>query len=151
SLRDTAVPLYGLIPPELGGSPVYPGYDVDQAGKVLAEGGYSQYKRIESEFQVSRAMYGDLVLDAADLLNHTLTRQEAFRIALSDTEPRTFLDQIERGTFRLILVGWTPVVPHPEAYLRPLLHSTGQIAAGAHYANAEVDRLLDQAALSSDG
>jgi peptide/nickel transport system substrate-binding protein len=150
SLRDTAVPLYGLPPPELGGSATYPGFDVDQAGAVLAEGGYSQYRRIESEFQVSRAMYGELVLDAADLLNHTLTRQDAFRIALSDTEPRTFLDQIERGTFRLMLIGWTPVVPHPDAYLRPLLHSKGQIASGAHYANPEIDRLLDKAALSGD-
>ncbi len=150
SLRNTGSPLLTLLPPELGASPAYPGYNVDQANTVLGAAGYSQYKRIESEFQVSGATYGDLYLDAVDLLNNDLTRQEAFRIALSDIEPRTFLDQIERGTFSLVVVGWTPVVPHPDAYLRPLLHSKGQLAAGAHYADPHVDQLLDQAAACAD-
>jgi peptide/nickel transport system substrate-binding protein len=34
--------------------------------------------------------------------------------------------------------------------LRPLLHSRGQLASGAHYANPEVDQLLDRAAVSTD-
>ncbi len=148
ALGDSATPLYTLLPPELAGSsaPAFPEFDVDKATSVLQVGGYSKYKWVESEFQVSRALYGEAYLDAADRMNSTLTQQEAFRTTLSDTEPRTFQDQIERGTFRLILIGWTPVVPHPDAYLRPLLYSRGQVAAGAHYANLDIDRLLDQAA-----
>ncbi len=151
ALGDTATALYGLAPPELSraDTPRYPGYDADQAKKVLAEGDYSQFKRVESELQTSRLLYGDLYANAVDILNSTLTQNAAFRITRFDTEPRTFLDQIERGTFRLIVVGWTPVVPHEAAYLRPLL--AGELAAGAHYDNPRIAPLLDQAALTQEG
>ncbi len=131
-------------------TPAYPELDFERASVILSKGGYSKFKRIESELQIARLLYGDFYADAADLFSSDLNRHEAIDTVLSDTEPKTFLDQIAHGTFRLIIVGWTPVVPHPDAYLRPLLHSTGQLAAGAHYANPVVDQLLDQAALTAD-
>ncbi len=151
-LRNTGAPLYTLLPRELSGAgtPVYPKYDLEQAGTLLAGAGYSRYKRIESEVQSSRTLYGELYSLAADLANSTLSRHEVYRVYRFDTEPRTFLDQIERGTFRLLVVGWTPVAPHPEAYLRPLLASGGTLAAGAHYASPQIDDLLNRAALTSD-
>jgi peptide/nickel transport system substrate-binding protein len=151
SLGDTTTPLYTLVPPELSraNTPRYPSYDADQAQRVLAEGDYSQFKRIESELQTSRLLYGDRYASAVDILNSALTRNEAFRITRLDTEPRTFLDQIERGMFRLIVVGWAPIVPHEAAYLRPLL--AGQLAAGTAYDNSKITALLDQAALTSAG
>jgi peptide/nickel transport system substrate-binding protein len=144
--------LYTLLPPELADAqaPAYPELDFDRASAILAQGSYSKFKRIESELQISRLLYGEFYADAADLFSSDLNRHEAIDTVLSDIEPKTFLDQIARGTFRLIVVGWTPVAPHPEAYLRPLLYSTGQLAAGAHYANPAVDQLLDQAALAAD-
>ncbi|MCC7452188.1 MAG: hypothetical protein IT324_32610 [Anaerolineae bacterium] len=151
-LRGSGIPLYTLVPPELAGAQAasYPKLDADQARSVLEPAGYSKYKRIESQFQTARLIYGELYASAADRLNLGLSRNEAFRIGRMDTEPNTFRDQIERGTFQLMLVGWTPLVPHPDAYLRPLLASKGQLAAGAHYANPTVDKLLDQAAITTD-
>ncbi|MCC7451213.1 MAG: hypothetical protein IT324_27630 [Anaerolineae bacterium] len=151
-LRGSGIPLYTLVPSALAGSQAatYPKLDADQARSVLEPAGYSKYKRIESQFQTARLMYGELYASAADRLNLGLSRNEAFRIGRMDTAPTTFQDQIERGTFQLMLIGWTPLVPHPDAYLRPLLASKGQLAAGAHYANPSVDTLLDQAALTTD-
>ncbi len=151
-LRGAGIPLYTLVPPELAApqTAAYPKFDTEQAKTVLEQGGYSKYKRIESEFQTARLLYGELYASAADWLNLGLSRNEAFRIGRMDTEPTTLRNQIERGTFQLMLIGWTPLVPHPDAYLRPLIGSKGELAAGAHYANSTVDKLLDQAALTDD-
>jgi peptide/nickel transport system substrate-binding protein len=151
-LLDTAVPLYALLPPELASarSAVYPEFNVEQAASLLDKAGYSKYRQVESELMTSRLLYGDLYFDAADTLVNTLVRNGPFSLSQQDSEPRTFAEQLERGTFPLILIGWTPIVPHPDAYLRPLLHSTGTLASSAHYANPNVDRLLDQAAQMPD-
>lgn len=152
SLLDNAVPLYGLLPPELAStkSTLYPQFNAEQAANLLDKAGYSKYRQVESELMTSRLLYGDLYFDAADTLVNTLVRNGPFSLSEQDSEPRTFSEQLERGTFRLILVGWTPIVPHPDAYLRPLLHSMGTLASGAHYTNPNVDRLLDQAAQTPD-
>lgn len=151
-LLDTAVPLYSLLPPELAStrSAVYPEFNAEQAASLLDKAGYSKYRQVESALMTSRGLYGDLYFDAGDTLVNTLVRNGPFSLSQQDSEPHTFVEQLERGTFPLILVGWTPVVPHPDAYLRPLLHSTGTLASGAHYANPNVDRLLDQAAQMPD-
>ncbi|MEP7286624.1 MAG: ABC transporter substrate-binding protein [Chloroflexota bacterium] len=152
SLHGTAAPLYALLPPELASSatPTYPKLDRNQAAALLQKAGYSTYLTIESELQSSRAIYGDLMLRGLSQITDDLTRSRIYRVSPVDTEIQTFYDQIERGTFRLALVGWTPIVPHPDAILRPLLYSKGQLAAGAQYHNPTVDQVLDQAALTTD-
>src|SRR5262249_37372097 len=123
---------------------------VEQAAALLDKAGYSKYRQVETELITSHLLYGDQYFDAADTLINTLVRNGPFSISAQDSEPRNFAEQLERGTFHLILVGWTPIVPHPDAYLRPLLYSKGTLASGAHYANSEVDALLDQAVRASD-
>lgn len=148
-LNGTAAPLYTLLPPPLAseGAARYPAFDLDQGLAVLAEGGYSNLKRIEADLQLSRPLYGDLYAAAADALINILARQEAFRIGRFDIEPTTFREQIERGAFRLAIIGWTPAIPHPDAYLRALL--AGEIAA-ENYRNPQIAAALDQAMLESD-
>lgn len=149
-LRGLGSPLYTLLPDPLTGPDDfrYPAYDTAAGKKALAEGGYSRFKRIESELQTSRQLYGDLYLSAADRIISGFTQEETIRLGRADTEARTFLDQIERSAFRLMIVGWTPLVPHPDAFLRPLL--AGQLGLGAEYSNAEALDLLNRAALSED-
>src|SRR5262249_31194712 len=120
----------------------------DQANDTLNQGGYSKFKQITSEMQTSHWLYGDLYGSAADTLSSEWLLQSAFRINRFDMATQAFLDQINQGQFRLTLIGWTPLVPHPAAYLEPLL--VGMLAAGAHYDNATIKGLLDQAALMSD-
>jgi peptide/nickel transport system substrate-binding protein len=148
--RQLGFPLYTLVPAQLasGKTPVYPNYDFNQAQTVLDKGGYSKYKRVESELQTARNIYGDVYSTVAQLLSSNLSRSTSFNVGRQDTAPRTFLDIIDRGTFRLVLIGWTPVVPHPYAYLQPLL--AGQLAAGAHYSNPEIVKLLNHAAMTTD-
>lgn len=151
-LVNTGTSLYTLLPLELSGGqgPIYPKFDKAQAQPILTKGDFSKYKQIGSELQISRALYGELYASAVDEMSSSLSLQEAFHIIRTDTEPKAFLDEIDRGTFRLMVVGLTPVVPHPDAYLRPLLASKGSLALGTHYANPTIDTMLDQAALIAD-
>ncbi len=148
--RQLGLSLYTLVPPQLTDSqtPAYPKFNYDQGVSMLDQGGYSKYRRVESEFQTARNMYGDTYSTAADMVNKNISRSDAFSVNRQDTEPQTFLNQIDQGTFRLMLIGWTPVVPHPYAYLQPLL--SGVLSAGAHYSNADIDKLMAQAAKTVD-
>lgn len=152
ALHGTGTPLYTLVPPQLAGpsTPTYPKFDLTQGKSVLDKAGYSQYRTADSELESTRIIYGEAYFRAVDQLSSTLTLSRAIRTTIQDIAPQTVFDQIERGTFRLVVVGWTPLVPHPDAYLQPLLGSTGQLAVGAHYANPQIDKLLDQAARLSD-
>jgi len=148
ALHGTGVPLYTLIPPQLASpsTPTYPKFDLIQGKSVLDKAGYSQYRTADSELESARLVYGEACFRAVDQFSSILTLSRAIRTTPQDIAPQTVFDQIERGTFRLVVVGWTPLVPHPDAYLRPLLGSAGQLAAGAHYANPQIDKLLNQAA-----
>lgn len=144
---DSAAPLLTLLPTALAGdAPLFPAYDLKGAGAFLREHGYSPYKRIESELQSASRLYGDAYGAALNALITEINRGDIVRVGRFDTEPSVFLEQIERGTFRLMVVGWTPLVEHPDAYLRPLL--SGPIAQGAGYQNDQITALLDQAALN---
>lgn len=152
-LLGTGTPLLTLVPEALAAdAPTFPAYDFDEAERVLKAGDFTRYRRVEGAgmaLQTSRLLYGELYLSAVSTINGNLQRQLAFGFGYFDTEPETFIDQIERGQFRMIYVGWTPLVPHPHAYLHPLLASDGWLAKGAHYRNAEIDALLSRAALAT--
>lgn len=147
-LRGIGEPLYTLVPTPLAGdqAPRYPPFDLAAVPGALAEGGFSRFRQVMAEWQTARGLYGDAYLAAADAISDALVRHEAFRITRFDAVPDTFLSQLERGAFKIMIVGWTPLVPHPEAFLRPLLASGGALAAAAGYDNPEIDALLGQAA-----
>jgi peptide/nickel transport system substrate-binding protein len=153
TMRGSVRPLYTLLPPELANSstPRYPGLaPLETVKDALRQAQYSRYNTIDSELQTARFLYGDLLLNGAERLAADVQRSEVYRWQVQDTEPQALFDQIERGTFRLLLIGWTPAVPHADAYLRPLLHSAGLIGAGAKFNSAAVDDLLARAARETD-
>jgi ABC-type transport system substrate-binding protein len=143
--------MVSLLPPALAGErdPSYPPFDADAGAAALRDNGFSRFHRIEGAWQTTRATYGDEYLAAVEALTRTLSRNPAVRIARVDAEPETFFDQLQRGTAPAQFVGWGSLVPHPDAYLTPLLSSAGAIAQAAGYSNPEVDRLLREAALAS--
>ncbi|MFN8420906.1 MAG: ABC transporter substrate-binding protein [Anaerolineae bacterium] len=149
-LLNTGMPLLSLVPPQIDpAAPIYPTFDPVEAKAIFTTGSYSRYHRIDGQVQYSRLLYGELYVDAINALNSQLRLQEALGLAMVDTVPDTFNDQITRGQFRMIIVGWTPIVAHPAAYLEALIDSTGLLAAGAHFSNAQIDALMQQAATAA--
>ncbi len=145
-LEGYGAPLHTFTPFSAAEAPRYPDFELQALTDALSEGGYSRFRQIASEVQTARLLYGDAVLSATGRLFSAVSNVDALRFSLQDIEPRAFLDQIDRRAFRLIVIGWSPLVAHPHAYFEPLL--TGVLALGAEYDAREATELLAQAALS---
>lgn len=146
-LGGYGTPLDTFTPFSRAETPRYPTFQAEALRAALESGGYSRFNQIISEVQTARLLYGDAVLTAAARLFAETTNIDALRFAVQETEPRTFRDQIQRRAFRLLIIGWTPLVPHPHAYFEPLL--TGELAVGAEYDSTQAAALLAAAAQSN--
>jgi peptide/nickel transport system substrate-binding protein len=143
--------------PELVGdafNPVYtPFEDRDSRGvELLVENGYSPNRPVPMSFASSRSAYGDYYADVLTRLRTTLTPINRYVQTNSGvgTNPRAWLESLEDGAFQSALFAFTPVAMHPEAYLRPMLHSQSMLPSATNYALTEVDVLLNQARRTQD-
>lgn len=146
-LGGYGIPLETFTPINNADSPRYPTFDAEALRAALESSRYSRFNQIVSEVQTARLLYGDAALTAAARLFAETTTIDALRFVVQETEPRTFRDQIQRRAFRLLIIGWLPLVPHPHAYFEPLL--TGELAVGADYDSTEAAALLAAAAQSN--
>ncbi|MBO9309420.1 MAG: hypothetical protein J7551_06515 [Chloroflexi bacterium] len=142
-LNGYGAPLYTFTPFSAPDAPRYPDFALEALRAALSEGGYSRFRQVVGEVQTSRLLYGDAALSAVTQLFSQVTTVDAVRFSVQDTEPRAFFDQVSRRAFRLLVIGWSPLLPHPHAYLAPLL--TGELAIGAEYDPTEASALLREA------
>jgi peptide/nickel transport system substrate-binding protein len=145
-LGGYGAPLHTFTPFSAADAPRYPDVEVETLRSALSEGGYSRFRQVVSEVQTSRLLYGDAALSATARLFSEVSTVDAVRFSVQDIEPRAFFDQVNRRAFRLIAIGWSPLLPHPYAYFEPLL--TGELAIGAEYDTGEAVESLAQAALT---
>jgi ABC-type transport system substrate-binding protein len=140
--NTAGMPLASLFPPQVGEVVPFPEFTDSGAAEVLAAGGYGRYKRIEGEVMQSTPMYGEQYSRIMADFNRAWSRQEALRINRADILPDAFFDALERATFQAAVVGWTPLVPHPVAYLEALFDSRGMLARAMSYSDPSVDALI---------
>lgn len=152
-----AVPLNSLVPAQFPDAyaAIWPNTrDQEAAEEVLRAGAYGLrgQQRLQFTIYISRPTFGDLyVLAANDLIRHSFTGTEYIASSVFyDIDTSTYIRALERGEGRLVLFAWTPLVPHPAAYLYPLAHSEANIPANGKYARPAIDVLLDQAAPLDD-
>jgi len=119
----------------------WPMRDVVRARRLLNDAGYDRVP-IEllvptiSEFQA----VGEII--------QSMAAEAGFDVTLRATELAAALQRARDGQFQAFLITWSGRVD-PDANVYPFQHSAGSINDG-HYANTEVDRLLDQARSTSD-
>lgn len=128
--------------------------DVPAAEDALSAAAYSARGsyRLSFGLTTSRYLYGDqLVSGVAQLLRASLRETDYVQSGISsDRTGSDFMRDIREGTPSAAVIAWTPIAPHPLAYLRPLAHSGEPIPANAHYAAPALDALLDEAATATD-
>jgi len=150
-------PLTSLVPDLFPAAyaPIWPDEpDIPAAEEALRAAAYTDRGSFRLSFALttSRYLYGDrLVSGVQQLLRASLRDTDYVLSGLSSDRTGTeFVRDIRSGTPSAAVIGWTPIVPHPLAYLRPLIHSDEAIPANARCATPELDALLDEAAIATD-
>ncbi|MBN1202415.1 MAG: hypothetical protein JXJ20_11210 [Anaerolineae bacterium] len=150
-------PLTSMIPSEFADAyaPIWPdSRDQERAEDVLRAAAYSPRgtSRLTFTVLISFHTYGNLFVSAVNQLYRTSFSPSDFVESgiYWDVETDAMLPALERGEAPNMVFGWTPIVPHPAAYLRPLVHSAETIPSSGRYASTETDTLLDEAALLDD-
>lgn len=150
-------PLTSLLPPQFpeAYAPLWPDApNVERAELTLRAGGYRERvtSRLRIQISMSRYLYGvpySAALSRMARASFNGTDYVSYDL-LTDIETRAFLETLRSGTGSLAVFAWTPLVPHPDAYLRPLLHSDYEMPRNSGYADTAIDALLDRAATLDD-
>jgi len=156
--RGHMSPLTSLVPPEFPGAyaPIWPDEcALEQAEIVLHAAGYRTRGQSQLQFNVgySQQTYGlSHVTTFTQLVRQKFNLSGYINAALfTGIETPAFISQMERGEFGPSMIfAWTPIVPHPAAYLRPLAHEDEPIPANGRYTTPQIAHLLDAAARLDD-
>ncbi len=156
-LGSHATPLIALVPPEFATAyaPLWPGApDIPTAEATLRAAGYKERGTPKLSITVgfSLPLYGVPYADAVTRLVRASFQPTSFvdYSTFTDVDGATFMDVLQEGGIGLAVFAWTPVVPHPYAYLFPLLHSSQALPTNGRFARPELDLLLDQIAGQAD-
>lgn len=144
-----------LVPELAGGAfaPIFESFeDTQEAVDMLLANDYSPNRPVPIFFTTSRQAYGDYYGGILSSLRVTLSPINRYVNILTNNSfiATEWVQNLPTLGFMAPIFAWTPVVAHPDAYLRPLMHSEAAIASTAEYAQTEIDVLLNQARASQD-
>jgi peptide/nickel transport system substrate-binding protein len=149
--------LTSLIPAQLADAydPAWPDTpDITAAEEVLSTAGYKDRtgRRLEFTVQFPQPVYGDPYTSAVtQLVRSSFTPSKFVDTGLfTEIERNTAASILTEGDANVAVFAWTPLVPHPYAYLYPLFDSSQAMPTNSRYARPDLDTLLDQAALLDD-
>lgn len=151
----TMEPLYSLVPKGLWShidafKEKYGDANIELAKKLLRQAGYDENNKLKLELWYTPTHYGDTEADLAQLIKEQLERTGVIEVELKSSEWATYVKQLRSGQMMLSLLGWYPDYIDPDNFLTPFLHSGANKWTGTGYANPEVDKLLDEAAVLTD-
>lgn len=129
--------------PKLKDSAVKP--DIERAKSLLAEAGYP------NGFSVNLLVMSDAARQAIGQIFQNSLSQVGIVAKIDSPEFGVLLEHANAQTFDIGVFGWGGN-PDPNYAIYPLLHSSARGPGGnnAWYSNADVDRLLDDAATITD-
>jgi ABC-type transport system substrate-binding protein len=149
-------PAYSLVPPQLTDSyaPLWSApANITTAIANMQDAGYRESRFNQANFVMTSTYlgYGNFYANVlVDIVRDTRPMRMLTITAATGIDLATFMDALTSGDTNAALFPWTPIVMHPDAYLRPLLHSSGPLAFENRYASNEMDALLDRAAREAD-
>ncbi len=151
-LRGMSILAHGLYPPAI------PGYRLDYEGlkfqpelarQRLAGSAYGSAANLPPIVYTSSGFGSSVDSDVAALAQMWQTHL-GVRIEVENLEPDKFFDKLHDGHPRqLFSYGWCADYPDPENFADVLFHSSAQQNLG-HYANPELDALLEAARVERD-
>jgi len=148
-LLDAVVKADGILPPGIPGfNEELQGleFDLERAQQLLAESGGPEGL---PDIEIASSGRGASVGPVSEAILAMWEENLGVKVSTRQTEFATFLSDLRDGKFQMFELGWVADYPDPENFLRIKFHSDSA-NNDTQYANAEVDRLLDQADAETD-
>jgi peptide/nickel transport system substrate-binding protein len=125
----------------------YP-YDVEKAKQLLDEAGYANGLELELWTPVGRYLMDTQVSENLQ----AQWAEAGINVKIRQWEFQALMSEVKKGEFDMVLLGWSPSTGDADQGLYPLFHSSQWPPASnrAHYSNATVDKLLEDAKLEVD-
>jgi oligopeptide transport system substrate-binding protein len=150
-LRDLVQRADGILPPgipgyneELAGL----GYDVAAAKELIAASKYGSAANLPPITITVSGVGGTISQDLEAIIDQWRTNL-GVEVAVRQLESNWFIYHLKEEKDQLYYLGWIADYPHPQDFL-DILFRTGEANNAGEYSSAEVDRLLDEAAVATD-
>ena len=150
-LLDAVVEADGILPPGIPGfNENLQGleFDEEKAQQLLAESSYGGPEGLP-DIKIASSGRGASVGPVSEAILFMWEEKLGVDVSVRQTEFATFLDDLRDGEYQMFELGWVADYPDPENFLKIQFYS-GSTNNHSQYANAEVDRLLEQADTEAD-
>ena len=147
----TKQPAYGILPPGMPGfnpNMEVLKYDPEKAKALLKEAGYVDPSKMPELTIYSRAG-SKTSKQNVEFVQNQLTQNLGMRVKIVELEWGKLLELVNQKKAPMWFIGWIADYMDPQDFLTILLHSKSQDNRTL-YNNSEVDRLLDEADISTD-
>jgi oligopeptide transport system substrate-binding protein len=151
TFRNMAQTAYGILPPGIPGyNQGLAGlkYDVAKAKELIAASKYGSAAKLPP-ITITTSGWGGNVSGALEAIVNEWRLNLGVEVTIRQIEPQRFLYHLKEERDEMFMMGWVADYPHPQDFLDILFHS-GVDNNHGEYSNAEVDRLLEQAAVEPD-
>jgi oligopeptide transport system substrate-binding protein len=141
----------GILPPGIPGynnDLVGLGYDVAKARELIAASKYGSAANLPPITLTVSGMGGAISQDLEAIIQEWRANL-GVEVAVRQLEPDYFMYHLKEEKDELYSVGWIADYPHPQDFL-DILFRSGEENNFGEYRNAEVDSLLDEAAVTTD-
>jgi len=150
-LLDAVGKADGILPPDIPGfNENLQGleFDLEKAQQLLAESSYGGPEGLP-DVEIASSGRGASVGPVSEAILAMWEENLGVEVSARQTEFATFLRDLRDGNFQMFELGWVADYPDPENFLRIKFYS-GSTNNDSQYANAEVDRLLEEADTETD-
>ena len=150
-LRDMVTEARGILPP---GMPGYNedleglGYDVNKARELLAASKYGDASDLPP-ITLTISGYGNNIPDYLGAIIQEWRENLGVEVLVRQLEPEDFMYNLKQERDEMFILGWVADYPDPHNFLGNLFY-TGEENNVFGYSNAELDSLLDAAAIEQD-
>lgn len=124
--------------------------DLELSKKLLTDLGYTPDKPFTFDLWYPPEHYGTTTADVMQIIKEQLEETGLMKVNLKSQNWAEYVDSFVAGKLPVFILGWFPDFVDPETWLSPFASCEQSPGNGVNYCNPEMDKLLLEAASTTD-